>query len=262
MSLCLADTHAHLADPALLPNVAAVVAAAANAGVERILAVGTDLATSRACVALSDEFPGGYSAVGIHPTEASQFDSSSIDELRRLAEHPKVVAIGEIGLDYVRDLTPPTAQQQAFAAQLALAAELGLPVVVHNREADADIMRHIPEVSRPAALARRAGVLHCYTGSAAMAEQAWQHGFRVSFAGNLTYRRSTELRAVAASLADEWVLVETDSPYLAPEPRRGRTNVPENVLYVARQLAELRGVSLEEEANQTSQNARELFGWT
>ncbi len=262
MPACLADTHAHLADPSLLPDVATVVAAAEAAGVSRILAVGTDLATSDECVQLAERFASVYAAVGIHPHEAASFGPKTLATVRRLAAHPRVVAIGETGLDYVRSFAPPAAQRQAFREQLTLAAELGLPVVVHNRAADADVIRFMGEVARAPGTSERAGVLHCFSGSAELAAQAWRLGVRVSFAGNVTYRRSNELRAVAAVLPLEWILTETDSPYLAPEPRRGRTNVPQNVVLVARQLAEARGVSFEVIADQTTRNAHDLFGWS
>jgi TatD DNase family protein len=259
--LCLADTHAHLADPALLPTVTAVVAGAVNARVGRVLAVGTDLSTSATCVQLAARFPQVYAAVGIHPHEAARIGDAELAELRRLAASPKVVAIGEIGLDYYRDRAPREAQHRAFAAQLDLAAELGLPVVVHNRDADDDVLRAISNVRRGPRLAGRAGVLHCFSGSEALAAAARDAGFFVSFAGNLTFRRAEPLRAVAAHLPLEWVLTETDSPYLAPEPRRGRTNTPAGVARVVEAFAAARNVPAAVVAEQTYANAARLFGW-
>jgi TatD DNase family protein len=206
-----------------------VVDAAVAAGVGRILAVATDRPTGGACARLAALFPSVYAAVGIHPHEAERFDATSLAELRRLAASPKVVAIGEIGLDYYRDLAPRDAQRRAFTAQLELAAELDLPVVVHNRDADGDVLREIGSVARGPELCGRAGVLHCFSGDRPMADEARAAGFFVSFAGNVTFRRAAALRDVAGSLPLEWILTETDSPYLAPEPRRGRINTPAGV---------------------------------
>jgi TatD DNase family protein len=257
----LADTHAHLADEQLRDQVEAIVAEANEAGVERILAVGTNLASSGESIRIAERFPGVYAAVGLHPQDAGSFDESTVSDLRVLARHRKVVAIGEIGLDYYRDYAPVGQQRAAFAAQLDLAAELSLPVVVHNRSADADVLRMIGEVIRPSSLAGRAGVLHCFGGSAKEATLARHLGFWVSYAGSLTFKKTEEMRVVAGELPLEWLLVETDSPYLAPEPRRGRTNTPANVALVAERLAAIHRVPLATVATQTSANARTLFGW-
>jgi len=257
----LTDSHAHLADPALLPIVADVVANAVDAGVDRILAVGVDVASSAESVSLAERFPTVWAAVGVHPHEAMAYDGQALGELRQLAQHPKVVAIGEIGLDYYRDLAPRSVQQSAFVEQLDLAATLGLPVVVHNRDATDDVLRLIGNVERDAALAPRAGVLHCFTGDAATAQQAMRRGFFVSFAGNLTFPRADALRAVASAVPGVWLLTETDSPSLAPVPCRGTINQPSNVRLVVEQLAEVRGVSPAAVAAETSANARRLFGW-
>lgn len=261
MSRPLADTHAHLADPALRSTAPEVVAAAEALGVGRILTVGTDLATSAECVRLAERFPSVYAAVGIHPSEADQLDASSLAELRRLARLPKVVAIGEIGLDYYRDAVVAETQRRVFAEQLHLAADLGLPVVVHNRKADADVLAAIGAVGRPRELRGRAGVLHCFGGTAEMASEAREKGFFVSFAGNLTFKRAEELRAAAAAIPLDWILTETDSPYLAPVPHRGTTNTPGNARRVAETLATVRGLPFDTVANATWENSRRLFAW-
>jgi len=257
----LADSHAHLADEQLRDRVAEIVEEASEAGVERILAVGTDLQSSEESLRISERFPGVFAAVGIHPQEARSFDSSSLEVLRALASHPKVVAIGEIGLDYYRAESPGDAQRLAFDAQLHLAAECELPVVVHNRSADSDVLRMIGQVQRPAPLTGRSGVLHCFGGNSADAIRAHELGFFVSYAGNLTFKNAEPMRVVAQSLPIEWLLVETDSPYLAPEPRRGRVNAPVNVALVAERLAVLHRVPLGNLAKQTFVNAQELFRW-
>ena len=261
MPASLTDTHAHLADPVLSPNVVDVVDRAARSNVDHILAVGVDIQSSAESVALSERFPTVWAAVGVHPHEVSSYNSGTLDELRRLAEHPKVVAVGEIGLDYYRNVSPVDLQQAVFTEQLALAASLDLPVVVHNREASADVLRLIGSVRRDVDLNTRAGVLHCFTSDEAMAEHAISQGFFISFAGNLTFRRANSLRDIAAALPGEWILAETDSPYLAPVPLRGQINQPLNVRLVVGQLAEVRGVSPDTAATLTSTNARRLFRW-
>jgi TatD DNase family protein len=250
-----------LADPQLLGDVDAVVARAEAAGVERILAVGVDLSTSQTCVALADRFGSVFAAVGIHPHDAADVDGSSLEELRRLAAHPKVVAIGETGLDYVRSTATAETQRAAFAAQAGLAAKLELPVVIHNRSADADVIAIVSETTRPAGLTDRAGVLHCFTGDVALAQLARERGLRISFAGNITYRRSGELRSVAAAIPLDWLLTETDSPYLTPDPHRGTANSPSKVELVVRKVADVRGVPVEDVAIRVRENARQLFGW-
>ncbi|MGH2459603.1 MAG: TatD family hydrolase [Chloroflexota bacterium] len=261
MPVSLTDSHAHLAEPILFDDVTAVVDRAVAAGVEHILAVGIDLASSATSIALAERFPTVWATVGVHPSEVASFEERTIAELSRLAAHPRVVAIGEIGLDYYRDRSTAELQRSAFAAQVDLAAALGRPVVVHNREADDDVLRILGSVARDSDLATRAGVLHCFSGDAALAERAIGQGFFVSFAGNLTFRRADALRETAAKLPIDWILTETDSPFLAPIPVRGRTNQPANGRLVVDQLAEIRGISPESAALATSANAGRLFRW-
>lgn len=265
MSRRLADTHAHLADPSLLPEVERLIAAARETGVGRILAVGTELETSARCVELAGRIPEVYAAVGIHPGEAERYaealSGEVLADLRRLAGCPKVVAIGEIGLDYFRSRSSPVAQGRVFAAQLTLAAELGLPVVIHNRAADADVIEAVRRVDRPSSLKGRAGVLHCFGGNVALAEEGVRSGFYVSFAGNVTFRPAEDLRAAAAAVPLERLLTETDSPYLAPVPLRGKTNAPANVALVAETLARVKDLPLADVDAATFENARRLFLW-
>lgn len=257
----LVDTHAHLADPSLLPAVSDVVVAAVDAGVDRILAVGVDLPSSAESVKLAEQFEPVWAAVGVHPHEAVRFDSGAREELRVLASNSKVVAIGEIGLDYYRIHAPPEIQRAAFHDQLDLAASLDLPVVVHNREADADVLRLIGEVVRGSNLENRAGVLHCFAGDEILAQAAIRLGFFISFAGNLTYRNAEALRQVATAVRGDRLLTETDSPYLTPVPFRGKPNRPANVLFVVKELARIKGASEETVAAEVFDNANRLFRW-
>lgn len=256
------DTHAHLTDPLLLPNVDGVVAAAVASEVERILTVGTDLASSAESVRLAERFRSVWAAVGIHPHQAASYEPLALDALRQLAQHPKVVAIGEIGLDYLRSTASPDQQKLVFHEQLALATSLGLPVVVHNREATADVLTAITRVAPPDRLAGRQGVLHCFAEGIEVARLAIDHGFYISFAGNLTYRRAEALRQTAAAVPLEWLLAETDSPYLSPAPVRGQVNQPKNVRLVVEELARIRNESTELVASVTTANAERLFRWT
>ncbi|MCL4532084.1 MAG: TatD family hydrolase [Chloroflexi bacterium] len=266
----LVDSHAHLEDPAFAGEDAVLVERALAAGVGQIVTVGTDLATSRRAVATAARHPAVFAAVGIHPHEAGQLDAGALDELRRLARQPKVVAIGEIGLDFYRDLSPRPVQRAAFAAQLALAGELDLPVVVHDREAHAEIVAALREFAAGHPGAR--GVLHCFSGDEGMAREAIELGFYISFAGPLTYANAGRLQRLAAALPLERLLVETDCPYLTPVPLRGKRNVPAsadwhwrgdnepaNAALVAEKLAHLRGLGLAEVAAATTANAARLF---
>jgi TatD DNase family protein len=254
----LVDTHAHLTDPAFAPDLPAVLERAWAAGVERIVCVGYDLESSRAAVALAARYPNLVAAVGVHPNYLAAAPANWLAEIRALAAAPQVVAIGETGLDYYRDYTPPERQRRGFAAQLALAAELGLPVVVHCREAESDVLAAISAHSGPG---DRQGVLHCFSGTEATMRAAVAAGYYISFAGTLTFRNAAALRAVAAQVPRERLLVETDAPYLSPAPYRGQRNEPARVALTAACLAALHHVSPEEMARQTTANARRLFRW-
>jgi TatD DNase family protein len=249
----LPDTHAHLDAAAFSQDLDSILQRALEAGISRILAVGSDLATSRRAVELAGSHDIVYAAAGIHPHEAARF-SAEADQVRALLSLPKVVAVGEIGLDYVRDGVPRAAQLAAFQEQLSWARAADLPVSVHNRGADRDIL----------AAVSRAGVhtiLHCFSGTEAFARQALDAGHNLSFAGNLTFPKAVELRAVACIVPDDRLLVESDAPVLAPQPRRGRRNEPALVMITAHELANARNVSLELLARHVSANADRLFSW-
>jgi TatD DNase family protein len=261
--VALVDTHCHLTLSAFKNDVGEVLARARAAGVERIVVPGIDLPTSQAAVALAEAEEGVFAAVGIHPHDAQAFSPAVERELRALASSDRVVAIGEIGLDYFRDRSPRPAQRAAFRAQLALATEVGLPVVVHNREATADVMNELLEHARrqPPPLAGRVGVMHAFSADLETGRQASEAGYFLGVAGPITYPDANARREITAALPLERLVVETDAPYLAPHPRRRDRNEPAQTREVAERLAALFEVSLETVARRTSANAGRLFGW-
>lgn len=230
---------------------------AAEAGVGRLIVPAIDLDNTRAVLALAEQFEGIYAAVGVHPNSAAGWQDDWLDELRDFARHRKVVAIGEIGLDYYWDKTPADMQRRAFFLQLVLAAELALPVIIHNREASTDVIEQL--AASPLNGSERPGVLHSFSGDWAMAEAALEMGFYLGFTGPLTYKKADQLREIAARVPLDRILIETDSPYLTPQPFRGRRNEPAYVRMVAERLADLRGLSLEDIAQITTANAERLF---
>jgi len=241
------DTHAHLdacAEPADV-----LVERAREAGVERIVSVGTKESSWHETLAIAERHDGVFAALGIHPHEASDGD---VDALRAALDHPKVVAVGETGLDYFRDYAPHDAQRRVFDAQLELAADTRKPVIIHTRAADEDTL---------AALAGFGGtvVLHCFS-SLPLLEPALERGWYVSFAGNATYKNAHDLRSAAYAVPAERLLAETDSPYLAPVPGRGRPNEPANVVHTVAALAHARNAAADELAAQIDENAVRFFG--
>jgi TatD DNase family protein len=252
--LAWVDTHCHLNLPHFDADGGEVVARALAAGVTRVIVPGTDLATSRRAVALAEHYPAVWAAVGVHPNDAASFGPGDLADLRRLAVHPRVVAIGEIGLDLYWKTLPLEHQQAVFIAQLQLASELGKPVIVHDREAHAAVMEAL-RAHRPPAGA----VLHAFSGDGAMAEAAIADGFYLGVDGPLTYKNSQALRAIFAAVPMERILLETDAPYLTPQPYRGRRNEPAYVRYVGETLAAIRQMTLEEVAQATTTNAARLF---
>jgi TatD DNase family protein len=244
------DTHAHL--DALADDPADVVGRAREAGVTRIIAVGSGIDSCRTELAVAEREDGVYAVLGIHPHQAGGDEAGRLDEVRELLGAPQAVAVGETGLDYYRDYAPRDRQLALFEAQLDLAAELGKSVVIHSRAADDATV---------AALESFAGtvVLHCFS-SPGLLEPAVDHGWYVSFAGNVTYPNAYDLRAAARAVPAERLLVETDSPYLSPQPRRGRPNEPANVVHTVAALAEARGEEAERLAEQIDANADAAFG--
>ncbi len=253
----LVDTHTHLDFPQFDDDRERVIERASAAGVKAIINVGTDLASSQTAVALAEAYPQIYAAVGVHPHDAKTMTGETLEELRALVSHPRVVAVGEIGLDFYRDLSPRDQQRQVFEQQLALASEVGKPVIVHDRDAHKEVMailRHwIKSGHQPA------GVMHCFSGDLTMAKEAIELGFYVSTAGPVTFKNARRLHELVRQLPLEKLLVETDCPYLAPHPHRGKRNEPAYVKFVAQEVAHLKGLTLEEVAHVTSDNARTLF---
>ena len=258
----LFDTHCHLDFESFHDDIEAVVARAAEAGVMRLIVPSLDLDNVAAVLALAERLPGVYAAVGVHPNSAAGWRDEWIDRLHELAQHPKVVAIGEIGLDYYWDKTPPEIQKRALIRQLELAAELDLPVIIHNRDASADVVQLLSElVARHSSLATPLrGVLHSFSADWPTAEATLALGFCLGFTGPLTYKKADDLRAIAARVPLDCILIETDAPFLAPHPYRGQRNEPAYVRHVAERLAEVRGLSFEEVAAATTANALRLFG--
>ncbi len=254
----LIDTHCHLDAHAFAGDLDVVIARADAAGVTRVIVPALDLDSAETILSLAEEYEGLYAAVGVHPNSAAGWRDEWIHDLSALAAHPQVVAIGEIGLDYYWDKTPPATQHHAFARQLELAADLGLPVIVHNRDASADVLRLL--AASPLAGQGRPGVLHSFSADWTTAEKALDMGFYLGFTGPLTYKKADQLRAIAARAPLDRILIETDSPYLSPEPHRGQRNEPAHVHLVAERLADLRGLPLTELAQATTANAERLFG--
>ena len=252
----LFDTHAHLNAPAFVSDLDHVLARAQSKTVSQLVVVGYNLASSRRAVALAQRYPGRlYAAVGIHPHDAGEADTANVAAIRALAAAPGVVAIGETGLDYYRDLAPRAQQQAAFAAMLDLAEDLDLPVIIHSRAAIADALAAVE-----ARQLKAGGVLHAFAGEASDVERAVAAELLLSFAGPLTYRRADTLRAAAAVVPAERLLVETDCPYLPPQPWRGKRNEPAYLPATVETLATVRGMTVAACTALVTANAERLFG--
>jgi TatD DNase family protein len=261
----LVDSHCHLNHPRLLRRLSEALARAEAAGVSDMVVVGYDLPSSRRAVELAAQHDGLWATVGIHPHDAGAVSDHDYGELRSLARSDKVVAIGETGLDFYRDLSPRDAQMQAFERHLDLAAELGLPAVIHCRDAQEAVLATVRKRVKPAPGAdaalglQPALIWHCFDGSLDHMGQALAAGLTFGVSGRLTHRTAAELRQVVARIPLARLLLETDAPYLAPEPRRSRDNEPGNLPLVAQALAAARGDRQEEIAAATSENARRVF---
>lgn len=250
------DTHCHLTDPRLGEQLAGVLKRCADAGVDRMVTIGTDLADDRDVIELCRRLPNVRCAIGIHPNYSADAKVEDVEQLRAMQSDPVVLAIGEMGLDYHYDRAERSHQRKIFEAQLKLAAEVGKPVVIHCREAVDDTLAVMKDfVDVPA-------VFHCFTGSASEAERIVSAGYLLGFTGPITYKKNDDLRVVVRQTPLDRILVETDAPYLTPEPmRKIKTNEPSFVVHTARMIAEVKGIGFEEVDRATSENAVRFYGW-
>lgn len=254
--MLLVDTHAHLDQEEFDADRPQVIERARQVGIETIVAVGVTASSSQAVVALASEHASLFAAVGIQPNYTGQAGPGDWDRVVALASAPRVVALGETGLDRHWDYSPLAVQQDYFDRHLRLSQERDLPFIVHTRDSDADVVQMLRDAQRRGPLR---GVMHSFTGASETAAQCIELGLYVSFAGMVTFKKSADLRRVAASIPEDRILIETDSPYLSPQPLRGRRNEPAHLVHTATCLAEARGVSVAQFAAQTTANARALF---
>ena len=249
----LFDTHAHLNDPAFDEDRAELLETFKDAGVGLVLNAGCSLESSHDCIALAESYPWIYCSVGTHPDTADEVNEEVLEAYRQMCKHPKVKAIGEIGLDYYYETIHRETQMKAFRMQMELAQELDMPVIIHERDAHNDgmtIVKEFPKVK---------GVFHCYSGSAEMARQLVNMGWYIGFTGVLSFKNARKAVEVAASIPLERIVLETDCPYMAPEPFRGKRNDPGKLYRMAEKLAEIRGFSVEEIHRITTENGKRLY---
>jgi TatD DNase family protein len=254
----LFDSHAHLNAIQYEEDIVEVIQRAKDEKVTHIVVVGFDKETISKAMELTDQYDMIYAAVGWHPVDAIDMTEEDLKWIKQLAAHPKVVAIGEMGLDYYWDKSPKDIQKEVFRKQIQLAKEVKLPIIIHNRDATEDVVRILQEENA----SEVGGIMHCFTGSLEVAKQCMDMNFYISFGGPVTFKNAKKPKEVVKEIPMDRLLIETDCPYLTPHPFRGKRNEPSYVKYVAEQIAELRGVTLEEVATKTSDNARKLFGIT
>jgi TatD DNase family protein len=253
----LVDSHAHLDNGQYATDREAIIERAGQNGVSHILTVGCDLESSAASVELAGSHDNIYAAVGVHPHDASQINDASILHLKDLLGRPKVVALGEIGLDFYRDRSPREVQRNAFRSQIRLAKQVGKPIIVHDREAHDEVLQILREEDAAAV----GGVLHCFSGDLAMARHCLELGFYLSFPGTITYPKNDAARELVRTIPIDRMLVETDCPYLAPQQFRGQRNEPAHVRFTAEQIAAIKGLTIADVARVTSRNCFDLFGF-
>jgi TatD DNase family protein len=259
----LVDTHCHLNLSAYDTDREEVLDRARSAGVERILVPGVDLPTSEIAIELAEKHDDVFAAVGVHPHYVSEWSKALADEITSLAQSPNVVAIGEIGLDYYRNLSPPEMQRHAFEDQLEIASSMKYPVLIHNREAIGDILNHLSKWihNLPPSLSARAGVLHAFSADLASAIEAIQQGFYIGIAGPITFPKAEALRNIVSQLPSNRLVIETDSPYLTPEPHRGKRNEPAHLEWIAQNVNDIRDDDYST-IRATTENAKNLFQWS
>jgi TatD DNase family protein len=251
----LVDSHAHLDFKQFAPDREQVLQRALDVGVKLIINIGFDLQSSLESIKLAEKYSFIYAVVGIHPHDAAHAPAHYLQELENLARHPKVVALGEMGLDFFRDRSPRATQKKIFREQLRLAQKMNLPVVIHDRDAHEEVVKIMLEEGLP----ERAGVMHCFSGDLGLARQVLKMGLYISIAGPVTYPKNNRLSQVAAWVPKEKLLVETDSPFLTPAPLRGKRNEPCNVAFTVEKVAALRGVTPEEIGRICLDNTKKLF---
>ena len=252
----LIDSHAHLDDKRFDNDRDKIIKSLKELGIELVINPGADINSSIKAVALAEKYDNIYAAVGVHPHDAKDMDETTIDLLKSFTNREKVVAIGEIGLDYYYDNSPRDIQKKRFKEQIELAKEVNLPIIIHSRDAAEDTFNILKEAQD----GTLKGVLHCYSGSVEMAMEYIKLGFYISLAGPVTFKKAKVPKEVAKAVPIDRLLIETDSPYLTPEPYRGKRNEPAFVRYVAGTIAELRNMSFEELALKTGENTKRLFG--
>ena len=255
--MSLIDTHCHLDFARFDNDRHAMIERALAAGIKTMIIPALDLHNCAAVIKLAEQYAEIYCAVGVHPNASADWQPTHIDTIRAFAQHEKVVAIGEIGLDYHWDKSPKTVQHAAFSAQMQLAAELDLPVIIHNRESSDDVLRLMAASSLVGKA--NAGVMHSFSAPAHIAQQTLALGFYLGFTGPLTYKKADGLRSIAATIPLDRILLETDAPFLAPHPKRGKRNEPAYVAYVAERMAALHNLSVAEIGRITTANAQRLF---
>lgn len=249
----LYDSHAHLDDSLFDGERREIIKKIKEAGVGRVNNIGADMESSRASIALADEYDFIYATVGVHPSGTHSMSVSDLDELREMAKHPKVVAIGEIGLDYHYDDTDPITQKKWFRAQLDLAKELGMPVVIHDRDSKGECI----EILREKNISN--GVVHCFSSSAETAAELLKMGFHISFTGVITFKNARRAIEALKAIPMDRLFIETDCPYMSPEPHRGTRNDSSRVIYIAKKIAEIKELPLEEVIRITTENAVKFF---
>ena len=253
----LVDSHAHLDGGQFTNDLRETVERATKNGISHILTIGCDLESSAKSIAIAEEYENIFAAVGVHPHDAREINDETLAKLNSMLTHPKVVALGEIGLDYYRDRSPRETQRTAFRQQIRLARKVGKPIIVHDRDAHDEVIQIMKEENA----AEVGGVLHCFSGDLKMAKQCLELGFYISFTGTITYPKNETIRNIIAEIPIDRMLIETDCPYLSPQKFRGKRNEPAHVRYTAERLAEIKGLTIEDVARVTSRNCHDLFGF-
>lgn len=252
----LFDTHVHLNDEQFNDDLQEVIGRAKEAGVDYMVVVGFNRPTIERAISLVEEYNFLYASVGWHPVDAIDMSDEDLVWLEEMAAHPKVVALGEMGLDYHWDKSPHDIQKKVFREQIGLAKKLNLPIIIHNRDATEDVVQILREENAKEV----GGIMHCYSGSAETAKECLDLNFHISLGGPVTFKNAKKPKKVAMEVPLDRLLIETDCPYLAPHPYRGKRNEPAYVKLVAEQIAELKEISYEEVAKKTTENAKKLFG--